>query len=588
MQAPRPRGAKVALRPLVNPHQLYYSSRVARTWVGVMQRAASLVEKARGVLDPPTWRALAPALVFVGLLPMFVLPIKHELGSALFRDAMMCQYSAWCIRHGVRLYDEIAAPDGPFIHFLHALFQVFVGIADRGCRKADLVFQILVSGTFGAVLAPAVTAGRGRHAARLAWAALGIGIWLSYYLSLGVDHTVQRDPYFALVGYLGMTLVFVSADASPRAGKMLAFAGGFVATLMVFSRPFGVIYPAMAGLGLLIEMGRETPVAPGVMQRVRAAAAGAGAAFTIVIVAVAIVGSLSGLVFWYLRYPLAAHRFIGRQNPWGLLTDAYAGAAEVALTLFVGIAAAMATGLLPWRAVGFALAPGFFLFSACWTGKGWSNHVIQVNAAAPLVLLLGLSRVWGHRAGESWSKVHALAAFALLTYAAQRSVQYLVASEFSKSGFENVPEPEPLAVAAFLKAHTQADDRVFLFGHEARVLLVSERVSAIPYYVNMIFDIATFMRRQPPAPGEEPAPEELAAFERFQKEIAVDACGRLSAHFPAAMVFEDNSLATWGIPDGVDDVAHLCPDLRAWLRDRYTLASTIGSYHVYLRKAPSS
>jgi hypothetical protein len=553
-----------------------------------LQRASRLVEKARDVLDPPTWRALVPALVLVGLLPMFVLPIERELGSGLFRDAVMCQYSGWCIRHGVRLYDEVAAPDGPFIHFLHAIFQVFVGIADRGCRKADLVFQVLVSGTFGAVLAPAVTTGRGRYVARLAWAALGIGVWLSYYLSLGVDHTVQRDPYYALVGYLGMTLVFVSADASPRAGKMLAFAGGFLAALMLFSRPFGVIYPAMCGLGLLVEMRREPPVAPGLMQRVRAAAVGAGAAVVLVLVAVAIVGSLSGLVFWYLRFPLAAHRFIGRQSPLALLTDAYAGAAEVAMTLFVGLAAAMVTGLVPWRAMGFALAPGLFLFSACWTGKGWMNHAIQVNAAAPLVLLLGLSRVWGHRARESWSKVHALAAFALLTYAAQRSVQYVVASEFSKIGFANVPDPAPLAVAEFVKTHTRADDRVFLFGHEAHVLLLSERVSAIPHYVNMILDIATFLRRQPPAAGQEPGPAETAAFERFQKEIALDACGRLSAHFPAAMVFEDNSLGTWGIPDGVGDVARLCPDVRAWLRDRYTLAATIGTYHVYLRKDPSS
>jgi hypothetical protein len=562
---------------------------VPRSKVGVLPRVARTAERVRRALDSRTTRAMCPALLFVGILPLLVLPIGRELGSVLFRDAAMCQYSGWCIRHGVRLYDQVAAADGPFIHFLHAIFQVFAGITDRGCRKADLVFQIALSASMGAVLAPAFAAGRGAQIAqRVAWASLGVAMWLSYYLSLGADQTVQRDPYYALAGYLGMMLVFASADWSPAGGRALAFAGGLLATLMIFSRPFGAIYPAMCALAFFLEDRRDADSAASLPRRVRAAAAGAGVAVVGVLVAVAIVGSLSGLFFWYLRYPLVVYRFIGRQPPLALLTDSYGAAAEVAITMFVGLFAAMAAGVLPWRAIGFAIAPALFLFSACWTGKGWSNHVVQVNAARPLVLLLALSRLWGHGANRPWSKLHAVVAFVVLAYAAQQSVQYLASSEFSKSAFRSVPEKGPFEVAEFLKTHTRPDDRVFLFGHEPHALLMAERAPAVPYYVDLTFDIPTLLRKQPPAAGLEPTPAEQASIERIERQIATDACGRLSAHFPAAMVFEDDSLGTWGIPDGVSDVATICPDVRAWLRDNYTLATTIATYHVYLRKASSS
>ncbi len=541
------------------------------------------LERVRDTVDVRIVRAASPAILFVALLPWLVEPVKRELASWLFRDAAMSQYTGWCIRHGVKLYQDVGAPDGPFIHFLHALFQVFAGISDQGCRVADLVFQVVLSGAMGAVLAPAFAPSRiSQVGQRLAWGSVGVAMWLPYYLNLGADNTVQRDPYYALVGYLGMLFVFVSAEWSPRAGRLLAFAGGFLTTLMLFSRPFGVIYPALSAIGLLLEAREERA---SFSPRVLAAGAGGVAAVIVMLGAVALAGSLSGLFFWYVRFPLIAYRFAGRIDPMVLLTDAkaYGTASEIAITILVGLIAAMATGVLPWKALGFSLAPLLFLFAACWTGKGWSNHVVQTTAARNIVLLLVLSRTWKFRADGSWSKAHGIFAVAALVYCAQLCHAQLSSSEFSNRSFVSAREKEAFEVGEYLNSHTRNDDRVFLYGHEAHALLLAERVSAIPYYVNMIFDLQSYMTRLPPSAGQRPTARQMARFTEFQAEIAADGCGRLDRQPPAAMVFYDNSFGVWGIPDGVSDVAKLCPDLRSWLHDRYTLTSTVGGYHIYLR-----
>ncbi len=550
----------------------------------VRRLRALLEEQARALIDARSLRALSPAIVPVCLLPWLWLPVHRELDAVLFRDASMSQYTGWCIRHGVKLYKDVGAPDGPVVHFLHAFFQMFVGITDAGCRKADFVFQVIVSAAMGAALAPRFACSRAVLVLqRGVWATLAATVWLSYYLSLGSQQTVQRDPYYALLGYLGMVLVFVSAEYAGRPGRALAFAGGFLTTAMIFSRPFGVAYPAVTALALLLELRRPPPVSW--RPRARAAAAGAAAAVVVVLGAVAMVGSLSGLWFWYVRMPLVAHRFIGRQSPMELLSDPhhYRSASEVAITILIGLTVAMASGVLPWRAIGFALAPILFLFSACWTGKGWGNHVIQTIAAYDFVLLLALSRIWSHRAERRWSTVQGFVALATIAYTAQHSHAELASSELSDKNFKSSLEKDAVDTADYLKTHTRHDDRVFLFAHEAHTLLFAERATAIPYYVNMIFDIQSFMEHQPPEAGQEPDAAHREEFNRLQRAIAADGCGRLGASLPAAMVFMDNSLGTWGVPDGVTDVAKLCPDVRSWLLQSYTLGATIGGYHVYMR-----
>src|SRR5262249_1828651 len=78
----------------------------------------------------PTLRAVSVLVVPLALSPWLKAQLGKQLDSPLFRDATQCQYSGWCLRHGMKLYRDFGAPDGPFIHFLHAIMQMFVGITD--------------------------------------------------------------------------------------------------------------------------------------------------------------------------------------------------------------------------------------------------------------------------------------------------------------------------------------------------------------------------------------------------------------------------------------------------------------------------
>src|SRR5947207_12994921 len=70
-----------------------------------------------------TLRAISVAILPLAVFPWLLTELQKEVQSPLFRDAAQCQYSGWCLLHGVRLYKDVGAPDGPLIHFLHALMQ---------------------------------------------------------------------------------------------------------------------------------------------------------------------------------------------------------------------------------------------------------------------------------------------------------------------------------------------------------------------------------------------------------------------------------------------------------------------------------
>ncbi len=495
----------------------------------------------------------------------------------------MCQYSGWAIRHGSKLYGDVAAPDGPFIHYLHALIQMFVGITDAGFRKGDLFIQVVLSAAMGAALAPRFATGRIAGATqRFAWALLGVALWMSWYLTANWEHTAQRDPYYALFGYLGMVCVYASTDYGPRVGRLLAFVGALLAATQVLTRQSGIIYPCAVALAMLLEETNDPASRRG---RRQAAAAGAIAGIALMLVPLLFVGRISGLAFWYFRFPFVAHRFIGKENTLFLLIEAYSASAIIGFTILVGILGSIAVGIVPRRAVGFAVAPLLFLVAACLVGKGWRNHVQQTTAAAHVVLLVLMSSVWRHRAERArWSAIQAAAATGLLVVAGYRALTYLQESPF-KRGFDPPVEKTGPEVAKYLKVHTDEKDRVFFYAHDASVLLFAERRPAIPYYVNVIFDIENFLLRQPPVKGEEPSEKNRAAFDRLQADIVKDACGTLEGQPPVAMVFMDNSLNTWGIPTGVVDASKRCTELPRILQENYTemVHPEFGSYHVYLR-----
>jgi hypothetical protein len=556
----------------------------------VRERTALLVERFGTRLGGwSTARAAAVAIVPIALAPWLLAEIRKELASPLFRDAAQCQYSGWCLLHGIRLYKDVGAPDGPLVHFLHAFLQIlaFGSNSDAGCRRSDLILQLSGSGLMGAALAARSSETRpGRALSRVAWALLGMALWLTWYLELGWEQTIQRDGHFALLGYLGLVLVYASADYEPRMARIAAFAGGALCMLEVFGRHSGMAYVGSAVLAIWLA---DDPTRELRSLRWRAACQGALGAVVAIFLGLALFGSIGGLWFWYVKFPFTFHRWLVKQNAFLLLTEHYPVAGTIAVTILIGVVVAVAVRLIPRRALAFAFTPILLLIAACLEGKGWPNHVQQTTAAAvPLELLL-LSELWGRRSSEPerWRPARvAVAALALLLIA------YKTNDTIQGSGYLHLPMPqylEPDIVSAktlgdYLKAHTQKNDRIFFYGYESHVLLNAERGPAVPYYVNMSLNIEIFYLRAPAAPGEGPNAKQLDAIKRLQAQISADACHRLTTAPPAAMVFLDNSFNIF--LNGRAEVFAICPPVEGMLKTQYEAVTVPGAkeYHVYMKR----
>ena len=74
--------------------------------------------------------------------------------GALFDDVTALQYAGRCILHGVRLYDGVALPDGPFTFAFHTLLTVAAGTGAQAFRRVDLLVHALAGGAVGALLVP--------------------------------------------------------------------------------------------------------------------------------------------------------------------------------------------------------------------------------------------------------------------------------------------------------------------------------------------------------------------------------------------------------------------------------------------------
>jgi hypothetical protein len=532
-----------------------------------------------------TLRALSVAVIPLALSPWIGRQLRKELDCPLFRDAMQAQYTAWCLRHGMKLYRDVGAPDGPFIHFLHAFVQMFVGITDAGFRRGDLVLQVAGSGAMGALLAPRFAETRAAAVLqRVAWALLSAGLWLAWYLYQGYAQTVQRDAYFALFGYLGLVLVYASATFGPRGARVAAFLGGVITTLLVASRHSGIIYPACAALGLMLA---NDPVREMRALRLKAAVQGAAVGLALLVLAISKFGSWPGFWFWYFRYPFTFHTWLGRNDPFKLLTEHYGPAGLFATLALVGTVAAVAVNAAPRRSLAFAFPPFLFLIAACIVGKGWINHIEQVTAAAIPLQVIALSLIWNAGAERlRWRPNHAVAAVIALLFIDYRAYQTVNESPFygmTKPESVDPDAPGGKAVGAYLKAHTSPDDTVFLYGHECHALLDAERRTATPYYVNYLLNIEGFYRALPAQPDAQPSPSQRKAIQRLHEKIVADGCRRLTEHPPGALVFQDDSLGIFH--NSIAEVTALCPAVATMIKDRYVPSDPgVPKYHVYLRK----
>jgi hypothetical protein len=519
---------------------------------------------------------LAPAIVAVALLPFVVPMVPLEIKEPLFGDTLIYQYVSWSIRHGLTLYRDIGMMDGPFIHFLTAGMQGLVGITDRGFRKCDLTLHASGSAIIGALLAPTAGMGRPTRAmSRLSWAALASIVWMCWYFTLTWETTTEREVYYALFGSIGMVLLYVSRDFS-RGGAMIAIGvGAFLVTSQVFGKPTGVMYPAVGSLCVLLQDSRAN-----MTLRVRCGmfAVGAAACVLAAVLALALFGSLRGYLFWCFTIPYRENRFMWRQpwlRPFLVAFDPIRRAAV--LSLVSGVAA-IACGLLPARALGFALLPFIAFIGFCLQGRGYNYQAVPADVAGMVLALVMLSAVWPNHGTGSYYGWRGILAMAALTGLAYNAFQNVEGSPYRWSGDmthwtapcgHTFADPEK-EVGLYIKSHSEPADTVFACcGNSHVILLSAERRTASPFFHAVWLDSVA----QLPKSEIQPNPAELDALKDLQATIRDQTCTLLDRRRPGWMVF-----------DNLPEISGICPNVGEMVLSQYRETTVIQGFHVYKRK----
>ena len=522
-------------------------------------------------------RILAPGVVFVALFPFAVPLVQMELNEPLFGDTAMMQYTAWCVRHGMRLYRDMGSTDGPYIHFLQALIQIFLGESDRALRIGDMLLQITGGALIGAMIAP--RDGLNRAARRLSivvWATVGVTVWLSYYLVLAWGVTTSREAFYSVVGCAGMVALYVSATLPRRAAAVAAFAGGFLALSMCFGKPTGVIFPCTGALALLVA---EPAAGESRRFRIRMALYGAGACVVVFCLGLLLFGSIPGYFFWSIELPFIGNKFVWRIDGLRLVLLDYSDGRVVALFSAIVGAVAIGWGLLPRRAIGFVIAPVLHWLSFCAQARGFPHQIVPVYATAHTLALILAARLWDLGSADRNLRVFAPVMLLLVGYHAMSNFE---ASPYRWSGDRNrwakpadtFCDPEKQA-GVYLKAHTKPDDTVFAYvpgprGDNAFIILYyAQRRTASPFYYSPWLDPVEIL----PQSEIQPNAKELARLQALEHRTRGEACAAVMKNHPAAIAYVS-----------LDRMAAVCPPVREMLKNDFYEAPPIADIHIHLRK----
>jgi hypothetical protein len=548
---------------------------VDRRVLGVRERFRGFRER----LGDGAWRVIAPAVLVVVLLPFAIPLLIKELNEPLFGDTAMMQYTAWGIRHGLKLYKDTGSTDGPFIHFTQAIIQAFLGRSDFALRVGDIVLQITGSALMGAMLAPR----RGltllaRRLSVAAWAVTGVVVWLSYYLFLSWAATTNREAFYSVVGCAGMVALYVSGTFPRRMASLLAFAGGFALTSMCFGKPTGIVFPCTGALALLLRdpEGLETH-----RLRIRMALYGAAACVAGFVGALLLFGSLRGYFFWCLELPMVGNKFVWRMDWLKLVYLEHGDVRMIALLSLVVGGAAIAWGMLPARAVGFVIAPLLHWLSFCAQARGFVHQSVPVVATAHVLALVLFANLW-ERGGDE--RLYGVLASIMLVLIGYHGLQNLEASPFKWDGnpadwgkaSDRFCDPEKRA-GEFIKKHTSPDDRVFAYtvsprgDNAAIILFYAERRTASPFHYSPWLDPIELL----PQSEIQPNARERAALEEMQRKTRDIACKSVMSNKPPAAIAYVS----------LDRMVAVCPPVKEMLENDYYQADVVEDIHIFLRKS---
>jgi hypothetical protein len=503
-----------------------------------------------------------PAVAIAALLPWVIYCARSYHEHALYFDHSMYQYTGWCIRNGVSLYDQVAVPDGPFITWLHALVQMIAGESDAAFRVADLVIQSLGAFAVGFVIAP--------RRRRALWAGAIATLWLAQYFRYDWHWTAQREAYYALVGYLGMATLLLATRRTGRRAMILALVGGVLVGSQLFGKHTGVIFIALGLVPAILG------VRPRLRRRVLLALGGVGLALVICFALLALTGSIKGWLFWFIKVPGPYRYIMGSADPLALLFGIDRHTTVLATVAMLGGFAAVYWRVLPRSYLGFVVAPVLFLVAMALQRKGHVYQAHPITAGTYLVFaLIAIHLI--KRQGRYLIAGTALMALVVVdaTYQLTQStwMDPDPPNELSQLGAAHVNHADLTLAGRRIAELSKPGDRVFAMGPAGRLLYTAKRRPAVPPFNNFFLNVKR-------ASVIELSPDRRADLDELQGMIATRSCPLLKER-PAVLALCD--WAAWSGGPALADVLEVCPQLN-YIYSEYAEAGVIGCWRLYTRK----
>lgn len=520
--------------------------------------------------------------------------------AALGRDQGIFQYVAWAVARGEVLYRDVRDVNGPVIAMVHLLFLHLGGADEHRFRVLDLTVTGMVFAFVGACVPSIVRAGPIRPEVRAAWALAGWAALSAQYLAYDFWDSAQRESF--LGWFVAASIAIQAASptkASPRRRAAAMFAAGALSVVPWFGKPTFALFTASQLLAIGLE--REPLGARARRLSVFLAGGAAGASAPIAFLALR-ADAHAWARITFVDVP-AMYRFIWPRPALTILSmPGYAETAALAGATTAGLLLLVARGHLPRRATALALMPVLGLASVLAQAKGFPYHFHPVTLGISLCWLVALAALWerAERARRDLARaLVALVALALGWRAAHVawSAPHPPAPARADRGarpldgaarlapFERVDFfPHALReAAAYVRAHTHADDRVQAYGMDPYVLFLAERRSATPYIYAYDLNVDAALHGSFEPGGPRPTGEQRARIEAMRDAHAGDAMARLERAPPAAFVFIDRSpLMTHA--RAFDDLASRSPEIAAWVSRHYGEAADFDGVHVWLRR----
>ena len=546
----------------------------------------------------------------LALVPAFIVALpcwswawqgtRNASFTSFGRDQGIFQYVAWAITHGDVDYRDVRDVNGPLIHLIHVVFGWFCGRSEHQFRVLDLQVTGVTFAIVGACL-PGLTRRpwKVEWTTRLAWAAAAWVALSAQHLMYTAWDMAQRESFldWFLLPSVGLQLV---AQREGKPNRALLILVGALSAIPWFGKPTYIAFTAAQALTLVLD--REG--AQKTWTRLWPFALGCVLGASTQLAFLVTHGDLRAFAKIYFVDVPAMYRFMMPRTPAEIMAVPWGGV-TAALSF---VTSGLMLGLIwdrqmPKRLLAIALLPLVGFATVVAQGKGFPYHFHPVTAGLHLQWLTLVVWVWERFRGSATRLARFLPLAAAAALSARIAVTLPTSSHvdeawvIAKGQTEELRAGEDYLVyfkgpdffpwemrqaAAYLREHTQENDRVQIYGMDAYLLFLAERKSATPYIYAYDLDADGALFGSTLPTGLHPTDAQAAIIRGMRDDHETDLLARVQKTPPSAFVFMDKApLMAYG--DAVMDFQLHCARASAWVSANYRETAAFGGIRVWLR-----